>query len=88
MPDAILQAVKLEPDSLGGRFSRRVKGLLMPWNAGPCGVVTYRVIERVLPLKLREDERRAQARRRMRLRSGKVLAKDNGFIIECLIRER
>jgi hypothetical protein len=87
MSQSILQAVKLGPgSSLTGRFSRRVRELLMPWG-GDLGVVTYRVIERALP-RQSEENRRAELRRRTRLRSGKLLAKDNGFIVECLIRER
>ena len=34
------------------------------------------------------DDRRSELRRRTRLRSGKVLSGKNGFIVECLIRER
>ena len=87
MSNPILQGVKLESDpSLAGRISRRVKGLLMPWS-GSDGLVTYRVLERALPRQT-DKERRMEARRRTRLRSGKLLSKDNVFLVECLIHER
>jgi hypothetical protein len=88
MSQVILQAVKLGAGSRTGEFSRRVREFLMPWSGDQNGAVTYRVIEPSRPRET-QTERRTQSRRRTRLRSGKVLAKNNnGFIIECLIRER
>jgi hypothetical protein len=87
MSEPILQAIKLDAGSLTGRLSRRVRELLMPWSADLPGVVTYSVVERAVQGAIEED-RRSQLRQRTRLRSGKVLAMDNGFIVECLIRER
>jgi hypothetical protein len=86
MSEVILQAVKLARAPSGG-FSRRVREFLMPWSGDQGASVTYRVVE---PKAAREakPERRTQSRQRTRLRSGKVLAKNNGFIVECLIRER
>jgi hypothetical protein len=87
MSNPILQAVKLDAGSPSGRISRRIRELLMPWSSDLGSIVTYRVIERALP-RQSEDDRRLGLRKRTRLRSGKVLAKDNGFIVECLIHER
>jgi hypothetical protein len=87
MSEVILQAVKLDAGSRAEKVSRRVREFLMPWSADQSSVVTYRVVERAPPRDT-ETERRTQSRRRTRLRSGKVLAKNNGFIVECLIHER
>jgi hypothetical protein len=87
MSGSILQGVKLGTGSLTGRLSRRVRELLMPWNADLNGVVTYSFVE---PVTARQafDDRRSDLRRRTRLRSGKVVDRDNGFIVECLVHER
>jgi len=81
--------VKLTSVSLAGRLSRRLRKLVA---SGDAGEVTYTVLERRAPAgperESTDDERRANSRRRTRLRSGKVVDLDHAFIVECQVRER
>jgi hypothetical protein len=83
MQGSILQGVKRAQGSLAGRLAQRVKGLLMPRS----DAVTYSVVESETAHPASGD-RRNDARRRTRLRSGKVVDPGNRFIVECQIRER
>ena len=50
----------------------------------PGAAVTYTVVEK----KAQGSDKRAEARKRTRLRSGKVLDTKNKFLIECLVHDR
>ena len=63
---------------------------LMSKSLARQSLVSYEVVEapaEAAPAAGRSVERRAGARRRLRLRSGKLLDSQNKFICECLVRD-
>jgi hypothetical protein len=63
---------------------------LMSKSLARQSLVSYEVVEtpaEAAPASGRGVERRADARRRLRLRSGKLLDSQNKFICECLVRD-
>lgn len=69
-----------------GRSTAFLDAIKVPAAAFTSGAgVTYTVIEAAPPDR---NERRAELRRRTRLRSGKVLDTRNRFLIECQVHDR
>jgi hypothetical protein len=82
-------------DLHGVRVRRRLApaGLnrLMSKSLASRNLVSYEVVEPprdVPPAPGKSTEKRSSARRRLRLRSGKLLDAQNKFLCECLVRDR